>query len=255
MHAVIFTSTGADESLDAAKAYAKGLNCINNKTDVPLHEPVSCGGCVSCRTFDSGNHPDTIYVTGSKPKSIGVDDVRDQIVSPMAYKPFKYKYKVFITDKAENLTPVAQNALLMTIEEPASYGVFLFSAKNIHAFLPTVLSRSVVVKCEKGTVKVDQGLKSVADRLIEKAANADIYGAFMLHKEFAAIEKENLSTLLDLIYTGYGEKIRAAATTGIKPERHWLQGANAVKKAKTELASNGNQQLALELMLQHMRGA
>ena len=253
MHAIIFTNNDNDVALEVAKAYARGLNCTENVSEPTLHEPVSCGRCLSCRTFDSGNHPDTVYVVSSKQKSIGVDDVRDQIVFPMAHKPFKYRYKVFITDKAENLTPAAQNALLMTIEEPAPYGVFLFAAKNTHSFLPTVLSRSVVAKCGGSGVQINEGLKAVADRLIEKAAKADIYDTFMLYKEIAVVDKEDLTALLDLMYVGFGERARAAVQSGGEPENHWLGGASAVKKAKSELASNGNQQLALELMLMGMR--
>ena len=128
-HAYIWEAENAHE-------FAKGLNCLNN-------EILGCTQCISCKVFESGNHPDTIYVTGTKPSSIGVDDVREQIILPMATKPFRYKYKVFIVENAETLTPQAQNALLKTIEEPAPYGVFLFVCKHVHNFLPTLMSRCV----------------------------------------------------------------------------------------------------------------
>jgi len=44
------------------------------------------------------------------------------------------------------MTPAAQNALLKTIEEPASYGLFILLSENYSAFLPTVLSRCVIFR-------------------------------------------------------------------------------------------------------------
>ena len=247
MHAIVFTDNEA--GISVAKAYAKGLNCENNRQEVSPSNPVFCGKCLSCSVFDSGNHPDTLYVVGSKQKSIGVGDVREQIVFPMAHKPFKYSYKVFIIDKAETLTPAAQNTLLMTIEEPAPYGVFLFVAKDTHSLLPTFLSRSIVIKCDGSSKVIDERLKSFAVELLAKTENADVYDAFMLYKNIAEVTGEELPLLLDAIYTCIGDRVRheieAASTSG----ERWLAAAKAVAKAKAELASNGNKQLALELML------
>ena len=123
-----------------ANAFAKALQCSAGQSGD------SCGACVSCRVFDSSNHPDCIYVKPSGKKSIGVDDVREQINKKMETVPYGYPYKIFIVDEAETMTPAAQNALLKTIEEPSSYGVFIFLASNAGAFLPTVLSRCVLFK-------------------------------------------------------------------------------------------------------------
>jgi len=122
-----------------ARAFAKALQCEILQDD-------ACGQWLSCRVFESGNHPDIHYASGTNASSIGVDDVREQIVRPMGVKPFRYRYKIFIVDNAETLTVKAQNALLKTVEEPAPYGVFIFLAANINGILPTVLSRCVVYK-------------------------------------------------------------------------------------------------------------
>jgi DNA polymerase III delta prime subunit len=234
--------------LDNANAFAKTLNCLENGE-------TACGACVSCRVFASGNHPDTLYVTGTKATSIGVDDVREQIIEQMATKPFHYKYKVFIINKAETLTPAAQNALLKTIEEPAPYGVFLLLTKNIEAMLETVLSRCTVMKekplADGGTPFLSDNpeMADLARKVIDTAHTLDIVDAMMLYKSFEPYKesKESAQALLDMLYTGFGKKIREA------PARQQT-AVKAITQTKEILSQNGNFQLAIELMLLKING-
>lgn len=122
-----------------AKSFAKTLQCIKGGAS-------ACDNCVACKVFDSDNNPDIHYVVPSKTKSIGVDDIREQVGKNIEVKQYKYKYKIFIIDKADTMTVQAQNALLKTLEEPPEYAVFLLLASNVDYFLPTILSRCVVLK-------------------------------------------------------------------------------------------------------------
>ena len=140
-HAYIIAGGGGYGKMTLAKTAAKALQCENRGEGA---EP--CLACVSCRTFDSNNHPDVFYVVPTNRKSVGVDDVREQIGENIKTKPYRYKYKIFIIKDADTMTPAAQNALLKTLEEPAGYGIFLLTGANLAGFLPTVLSRSVVLK-------------------------------------------------------------------------------------------------------------
>ncbi|MDR1558527.1 MAG: DNA polymerase III subunit delta' [Clostridiales bacterium] len=137
-HAYVFDGQAGMGKSTLAKALAKTLQCEAGGTD-------ACGSCVSCRTFESGNHPDIFNVITDK-KSIGVDDIRDQVIKPMETRPYRYRYKIFIIGGADTMTMAAQNALLKTIEEPAPYGLFLLLSENYNAFLPTVISRCVVFR-------------------------------------------------------------------------------------------------------------
>lgn len=78
-----------------------------------------------------------------KPGSIGVDDVREQVIGDMQIKPYSSRYKIYIIDEAEKLTQQAQNALLKTIEEPPAYGIIILLTTNADTFLQTILSRCV----------------------------------------------------------------------------------------------------------------
>jgi len=137
-HAYIFDGQAGMGKTMLAKAFSKTVQCEAGGAD-------ACGQCVSCRAFESGNHPDVFYVSSDK-KSIGVDDIREQVITPMETRPYRYRYKVFIIGKADTMTTAAQNALLKTIEEPAPFGLFLLLSENYNAFLPTVISRCIIFR-------------------------------------------------------------------------------------------------------------
>jgi len=224
----------------AAKDFAKTLNCFV--------EGVSyCGTCLSCTAFDSGNHPDTFYVESTK-KSIGANDIREQLITPMAVKPYSHRYKVFIVERAQDLTPQAQNVLLKIIEEPADYGVFLFIAPNIRSFLPTVLSRADIKKFSGDfQPEYSSEITVLADEIFASLVGVDMYGAFMLHRRMEKLEKTELMQLLDLLYVKYGRKITEGAGC--------FRAAGAITKTKKILLENGNTQLAVELLFCRLREA
>ncbi len=142
---IIDAPKGAGKKL-MANSFAKAIQCENSRNVNSATYVNSCGDCVSCGTFDSGNHTDVIYVNSLKGKSIGVDEIREQIGKNIGLKPYKYKYKIFIVNNADTMTIQAQNALLKTIEEPPEYGVFILISENYNKFLPTILSRCVIFK-------------------------------------------------------------------------------------------------------------
>ena len=228
--------------LDTANAFAKALNCLAGGE-------VACGTCISCRVFESGNHPDTFYVAATETKSIGVGDVRVQVIDEMATRPFSYRYKVFIIDKAETLTPAAQNALLKTIEEPAPFGVFLLLADKVESMLETVRSRCVVAKMDdiSPVNEANTAEEPLMREVIDTAHTLDILGAMMLYKKFEPFKesKETAVALLDKLYERYGAILRSSPGYS----GHAIRAARAITQTKEILSHNGNYQLAIELML------
>ena len=108
-HAYIFSGAKGTGKLTLADAFAMALQCTGEG-----ERP--CGSCHSCQQAASGNHPDIIHLTHEKPNSIGVEDVREQLVGDVQIRPYNGKYKIYIIPEAENLTVQAQNAILKTIE-------------------------------------------------------------------------------------------------------------------------------------------
>ena len=135
-HAYIFSGeTGCGKKL-LATAFAMTLQCEQRGVD-------PCLTCSSCKKAMSKNHPDIIHITHEKPNSIGIEDIRSQLIDDVAIKPYCSSYKIYIISEAEKLTLQAQNALLKTIEEPPAYAVILLLPNNMDALLPTITSRCV----------------------------------------------------------------------------------------------------------------
>lgn len=121
-----------------AEEFSKALQCEGSGAK-------PCGKCRSCLQMAGHNHPDVIYVGHEKPASIGVDDIRKGLNQDILIRPYQSAHKVYIVDEAEKMTIQAQNALLKTLEEPPGYGVILLLSENAESFLPTILSRAVVL--------------------------------------------------------------------------------------------------------------
>lgn len=133
-----------------ARIFATALQCERKET-------APCGECRSCKQAANGNQPDIIFVQHEKPNTIGVEDIRTQIVNDMGIKPYSSPYKIYIVNEAEKMTPQAQNALLKTLEEPPAYGMIILLTTNVDSFLPTILSRCIVLN-----------MKPVPDALVTK---------------------------------------------------------------------------------------
>jgi DNA polymerase-3 subunit delta' len=260
-HACIFAGESGIGKKTLARAYAAALQC-----EAP-RDGYACGVCRSCRLLREGRHPDVFYVSGTNKKSIGAEDVREQMKHPLASKPFGFKYKIIIVDGADTMTPQAQNAMLKIIEEPPAYGLFIFLAERLSGVLPTVLSRCVVYKLKPLT---DDGVKRAltarglpADgaayargnlgRAIEMASSEgfgkmaalaaevsqtirgmSILSAMAFYRRFDE-HRESISLLLDMLYINFAQKA--------------VQCTDAVVTAKKALERNCGFQLVIELML------
>ena len=133
----------AGQTSGAADAAGQTSGAVTIQPRRKLLEP--CGKCLSCIQAESGNQPDIITVTHAKPNSIGVDEIRN-MRADLQIKPYANAHKIYIIPDAEKLTVQAQNALLKTLEEPPEYAVILLIADGLSAFLPTILSRCVVLQ-------------------------------------------------------------------------------------------------------------
>lgn len=135
-HAYIINGMQGSGKNMIADIFSKTLQCEKGG-ETP------CNVCHSCIQAESGNHPDIIRITHEKPASIGVEDVREQLVGDIQIRPYSGRYKIYIIDDADKMTVQAQNAILKTIEEPPEYGIIMLLTENADGLLPTILSRCV----------------------------------------------------------------------------------------------------------------
>lgn len=106
----------------------------------PQHHE-GCGVCKGCHLFKTAQHPD-FYTLGclEDKKEIGVDQVRG-LMSKLNETSHQGGYKVIWIDEVERMNASAFNALLKTLEEPASGTLFLLTTHQMGRLPATIKSR------------------------------------------------------------------------------------------------------------------
>ncbi len=132
-----------------ARAFAQAAMCLQ-----PTHTPFdSCGVCDSCRRFANGTHPESVTVTPAG-EQIQIWQIwtregrptRGILSDTLSYAPLLGKRRVYIIEQAETLNESAANSLLKVLEEPPPYAVFILLAPHPARVLPTIVSRSQMVR-------------------------------------------------------------------------------------------------------------
>lgn len=144
-HAYIIEGAAGSGRLTAVRCSAAAALCKRrNEAEVPI----PCGICSVCSRIFRGIHPDVIeYSSGSK-KSIGVEAVRS-LRSQVFVAPVESEYKFFVIRDADLMTTEAQNALLISLEEPPPFSVFFLIVTDKAQLLETIRSRCVILSTEK----------------------------------------------------------------------------------------------------------
>src|SRR4029079_12001967 len=105
------------------------------------------GKCQSCTLMTADNHPDfhVLYkelIRLTKPdvvaKEFSIDLVRDYLVIPASRKSSMGRGKVFVIERADTMTPEAQNAALKTLEEPEGRTLIILITDQVNYLLPTI---------------------------------------------------------------------------------------------------------------------
>jgi DNA polymerase-3 subunit delta' len=99
-----------------------------------------CGECRQCQLRAGESHPDIRLYQPEKSRMIRIDQVRSLSQFAVA-SPQVAGVKVAIVDRADQLNINAANALLKTLEEPASDVVLLLLQETGRPVLPTIRSR------------------------------------------------------------------------------------------------------------------
>ncbi len=111
---------------------------------VPADAPLPCHVCPACRKVEEDKCPDIRRIGRDGKATIGVDAVRF-LRRDVLIPPNDLDTKIYIIEDAETMTPQAQNALLLTLEEPPPYVLFLLLCNGTDALLETIRSRAPVL--------------------------------------------------------------------------------------------------------------
>ncbi|MDO4977794.1 MAG: AAA family ATPase [Eubacteriales bacterium] len=170
-HAYILEGEKGCGKKTIAAMYAKSLQC-----EAESGKP--CGKCTSCLQTESRNHPDIIWVQHEKPNIISVGEIREQVINTIDVKPYRGPYKIYIIDEAEKMNDSAQNAILKTIEEPTEYAIIFLLTTSRGAFLPTILSRCILLSIKPLTTSLIRSY--LMQKLSVDEGLADFYAGFSM---------------------------------------------------------------------------
>ena len=142
-HAYILQGQRGSGKHTLALQMAMAAAC-ENKQDTA--HPLPCGTCRLCRRIASGNCPDVIRVGREPDKAtLGVNVIR-ALRGGVATVPNDLDVKFYVIEDAHLMTEEAQNAFLLTLEEPPPFVVFLLLCEDTDALLETVRSRAPILR-------------------------------------------------------------------------------------------------------------
>lgn len=98
-----------------------------------------CFSCITCKKVFDQNHVDVHIYPKNKDKIL-LGDV-SEILEDCYIRPFEGDRKVYILNNCDSLSPLLQNKLLKTLEEPPENTIFFLGAVNESTILATVKSR------------------------------------------------------------------------------------------------------------------
>lgn len=248
-----------------AKGLAKMILCEADEK--------ACGNCSSCIKFDSGNHPDFVFVDSEDSKNIKIGQIR-LMQENIAEKPIVSSNKVFVINNSDLMTTEAQNCLLKTLEEPPEYATIILIASNESKLLNTIKSRCTKISFKKLT---DDDLKNYAEshnlninlnllpvydgsvaKLIALSNESDLYNSLddilnslenkniidiWNNSEILYKSKDNISNILDYFNIVFLNKLRKTDDT------KYINAVTFVETTKKRLSANANYDMCIDNLL------
>ena len=142
-HAFILLGNRGSGKHTLARLVAAALNCENKEEE---GHPIPCLECASCKKIMQNNSADVITISREEDRAtLGVEPIRF-IKEDVAFYPNDGDFKVYIIEDAHTMTTQAQNAFLLTLEEPPSYAVFILLCEHSENILETIKSRAPILR-------------------------------------------------------------------------------------------------------------
>lgn len=135
-HGLLFTGMAGTGKFDFALHFTNALLCQQVGSQ---GEP--CGQCHACRLVLTGAHPNVLIVAPEEAgHAIKVDQIR-QLVEFVQQSSMQQGMRVVIINPAHNMNLNAANALLKTLEEPATGAVIILVTNQSGNLPATIKSR------------------------------------------------------------------------------------------------------------------
>lgn len=226
-HAYIIEGPLGSGKHTLAKELAAALAC-KHSSDESL--PLPCTLCPSCRKILGRKSPDVITVSREEGKAqLGVDIIRG-LRSDVRVVPNDLDIKVYIIEDAHTMNIQAQNAFLLTLEEPPKFVLFFLLAESSAPLLETIKSRAPILR-----------MSPLSEELIAESI-------VKMSPEAASLKKASPEEFLEIIKLSSGYLGQALTLLDEKKRRPRLAARQLAKKFLTEMATKKNGKSALELI-------
>ncbi len=231
-HAYILEGPEGSGKHTLAREIAMSLAC-EHRADARY--PLPCRTCPTCRKIAEGNSPDVIKVTREEDRmTMGVDVVR-ALRNDVSVVPNDLDFKIYIVEDAHTMTEQAQNALLLTLEEPPAFVVFLLLCNEAGLMLETIRSRAPILRMQAvSEEEISAHLLSHPRAEIVRAAKA--------------LQEGNSEEYAALLRMANGRVGRALMLLEEEPRSAVLERREAVLSLCTALA-NGKRAAELTVLL------
>ncbi len=144
-HALILSGPLGSGKHLLANEIAAALLCHESKNAA---YPLPCGRCPACQKIKAGQCPDLTYVSPEEGKTqLTVERIRS-VRADMVLAANDSDYKIYIIEAADAMNAAAQNALLISLEEPPKGVIILLLCEQLEKLLPTVKSRCQILRTE-----------------------------------------------------------------------------------------------------------
>ena len=221
-HAYIIEGAYGTGKRTLAVELAKALVCENRtNTDAPA---LPCNSCRNCRNISRGACPDVVEIGTDGKASVGVDAIRELRRDVHIY-PNDLERKIYIINDAHTMTVQAQNALLLTLEEPPAYAFILLLCENSALMLETIKSRAPIIRMKPLSPEDTERAMLLSDPSLETKKRTDpaLFDDVIMSADGSA------GLAIDLLSGKEATKIAEARRAS---EKFCILAANAAKKAE-----------------------
>lgn len=172
-----------------------------------LCKEASCKICPTCKKILSDQHADVHYIT--KEKGLSSKDVSELIMEAYTVSVEGGKKLFFFYDFG-SLSPIVQNKLLKTLEEPPENAIFFLNTKGEASVLSTVKSRAKKIYIDLFSedkiylALKEEGISDDAAKISAKASGGLITKALKtaFDDKFLTLYKQAIEILLTLKKSG-----------------------------------------------------
>ncbi|MCY4106905.1 MAG: DNA polymerase III subunit [Chloroflexi bacterium] len=133
-HAYLFVGPADIGKRQVALAFAMALNCKEGGA-------APCQRCRNCQLIRQQSSADLFFSqTSGSSNTLPIEEIR-RASAFLALQPYEMRYRIAILNDFERTAPLAQDALLKTLEEPPPYALLFLLAADESQISPTILSR------------------------------------------------------------------------------------------------------------------